>query len=95
MSEIKDKNILIQEINKTLGQDHIIEQHEIEDENYEYEIDEELDYYLDVEYNLQTIFEYIKKVSRNTVFPLFDKLTKYDLSEFLYSDKDNNDKYLF
>ena len=74
--------------------DTIKDQEEIEN-NLEYEKDEDLDEYLYINERVNTIYSYIKNISKNSLYPLFDTLTKYSLLEFLYSDLELDDKYLF
>jgi hypothetical protein len=70
--------------------------YEIEiNENNIYEKDEELNEFLDIKYDIENIYNYIKNISKNTIFPLFDKLNYYSLFNFLYEDKEFNSEYLF
>ena len=74
----------------------------------EYEKDEELDLYLNIQEEIDLIYYYIKDIcnpefssgnpefsSGNTIFPLFDKLSKSELMDFLYSDIEIDDKFFF
>jgi hypothetical protein len=66
-----------------------------DEENNLYEKDEELETFLYMENNVQTIFQYIKKISKNAILPLFDKLSTYSLFNFLYENEEVNSEYLF
>lgn len=68
----------------------------------EYEIDSELEEYLFINNKVEIIYNYIKSVSNpgpgqneNSIYPFFDKLTISGLMEFLYSDIEIDDKFLF
>jgi hypothetical protein len=61
----------------------------------EYEKDEELEDYLLINERVNTIYDYIKKISKNNIYPLFDKISYSSLLEFLYSSVEIDDKFLF
>ena len=78
-SNLLDNNI-------ELNEDYLIE---------EYEKDEELEDYLLINERVNIIYDYIKKISKNNIYPLFDKISYSSLLEFLYSDIEIDDKFLF
>jgi hypothetical protein len=60
-----------------------------------HEKDEELEDYLLINERVNTIYDYIKKISKNNIYPLFDKISYSSLLEFLYSSVEIDDKFLF
>ena len=65
------------------------------DEYEDYQTDEELEDYLYINNKINSIYSYIKNISKSTMYPLFDKLSINSLFEFLYSDIDIDEKFLF